>query len=68
MFKVNGQSLKHLLAIDGIKPSADAQLNVNVELKAGYGLSDRCRPQEPVIVAACASRARRIGSPVPELL
>jgi hypothetical protein len=27
---------KHVLAIAGIKPVADAQLNVNIELKAGY--------------------------------
>lgn len=27
---------KHVLAIEGIKPRADAQVSVNIELKAGY--------------------------------
>jgi hypothetical protein len=27
---------KHILAIEGIKPSADAQVSVNVDIKAGF--------------------------------
>jgi hypothetical protein len=27
---------KHVLAIEGIKPRADAQVSVNIDIKAGY--------------------------------
>jgi len=33
---VSGDMTKHLLAIAGIKPSADAQVSVNIDIKAGY--------------------------------
>lgn len=33
---VSADMTKHMLAIAGIKPRADAQVNVNVDIKAGY--------------------------------
>lgn len=37
---------KHVLAIEGIKPSSDAQVSVNIDIKAGYviDLSDSTKP------------------------
>jgi hypothetical protein len=37
---------KHVLAIAGIKPSSDAQVSVNIDIKAGYviDLSEDKRP------------------------
>jgi hypothetical protein len=37
---------KHVLAIGGIKPSADAQVSVNIDIKAGYviDLTDSPKP------------------------
>jgi len=36
---------KHVLAIEGIKPRADAQVSVNIDIKAGYviDLTDEAR-------------------------
>ncbi len=40
---------KHMLAIAGIKPSADAQVSVNIDIKAGYviDLTDSPKLVEP---------------------
>ena len=37
---------KHVLAIEGIKPRADAQVSVNIDIKAGYviDLTDAAKP------------------------
>ena len=37
---------KHVLAIEGIKPRADAQVSVNIDIKAGYviDLTDSAKP------------------------
>jgi hypothetical protein len=37
---------KHILAIEGIKPRADAQVSVNIDIKAGYviDLTDQAKP------------------------
>jgi hypothetical protein len=41
---------KHVLAIAGIKPTADAQVSVNIDIKAGYviDLTDDPRPMRDV--------------------
>lgn len=41
---------KHMLAIAGIKPTADAQVSVNIDIKAGYviDLTDEPRPMRDV--------------------
>jgi PAB1-binding protein PBP1 len=39
---------KHVLAIEGIKPSADTQVSVNIDIKAGYVI-DLTRKRDPVI-------------------
>jgi hypothetical protein len=33
---VSFEASKHTLAIEGIKPTADAQVSVNIDIKAGY--------------------------------
>jgi hypothetical protein len=43
---VSFDASKHVLAIAGIKPATDPQLNVNIELKAGYVI-DLSEPGEP---------------------
>jgi hypothetical protein len=40
----------HLLNIAGHKPKADAQLSVNIELKAGYVLDLRDEPRQPPVI------------------
>jgi hypothetical protein len=47
---VSLDATKHVLAIAGIKPSADAQVSVNIELKAGYVI-DLSEPPKTVIDA-----------------
>ncbi len=43
---VSFDATKHVLALAGIKPAADAQVSVNIDIKAGYviDLSDNPRP------------------------
>jgi hypothetical protein len=43
---VSFDATRHVLAIAGIKPATDPQLNVNIELKAGYVI-DLSEPGEP---------------------
>jgi hypothetical protein len=43
---VSFDASKHILAIAGIKPATDPQLNVNIELKAGYVI-DLSEPDQP---------------------
>lgn len=33
---VSFEASKHVLAIAGIKPTADAQVSINIDIKAGY--------------------------------
>lgn len=42
---VSADMSKHVLAIGGIKPTADAQVSVNIDIKAGYviDLTDEAR-------------------------
>jgi hypothetical protein len=49
---VSADVSKHLLAIAGIKPSADAQVSVNIDIKAGYviDLSNEPRPMRTIDV------------------
>jgi hypothetical protein len=49
---VSLDATKHLLGIAGIKPSEDARVNVNIELKAGYviDLSERQERDMPKII------------------
>jgi len=44
---------KHMLAIAGIKPTQDAQVSVNIDIKAGYviDLSDEPKPMRDVTPA-----------------
>jgi hypothetical protein len=44
--KVSLEAVKYSLGVAGIKPAADAQVNVNIELKAGYVI-DLSEPGEP---------------------
>jgi len=48
---VSFDASKHVLAIAGIKPAADAQVNVNLELRAGYviSLEERDGPAAKII-------------------
>jgi hypothetical protein len=39
------EASRHVLAIDGIKPAAEAQVSVNIELRAGYVIDLR-EPEE----------------------
>jgi hypothetical protein len=39
---------KHMLAIAGIKPSADPQVSVNIDIKAGYVIDLSDAPKQPV--------------------
>jgi predicted DNA-binding protein (UPF0251 family) len=41
---------KHVLAIEGIKPTADAQLSVNIDIKAGFviDISEPAQAMKPV--------------------
>ncbi len=43
---VSFDATKHVLALAGIKPAADAQVSVNIDIKAGYviDLSDNPKP------------------------
>jgi hypothetical protein len=43
---VSADVSKHTLAIAGIKPAADAQVSVNIDIKAGYviDLTDAAKP------------------------
>ena len=47
---VSFDASKHLLALAGIKPTADAQVSVNVEIKAGYVI-DLSEPGDRAISA-----------------
>ncbi|HZR88406.1 MAG TPA: hypothetical protein VFB02_16480 [Bradyrhizobium sp.] len=57
---------RHLLGIAGIKPSADAQVSVNIDIKAGYviDLSEDSRPTVDVTPARPGS-ARQIEQQKP---
>jgi hypothetical protein len=37
---------KHALAIEGIKPTHDAQVSVNIDIKAGYVIDLRDEPRD----------------------
>jgi lambda repressor-like predicted transcriptional regulator len=41
---------KHILAIEGVKPRQDAQVNVNIEQKAGYVIVLTRRADEPSVI------------------
>jgi len=47
---VSGDMTKHVLAIAGIKPTADAQVSVNIDIKAGYviDLTDNAPPMKTI--------------------
>lgn len=47
---VSLDATKHVLGIAGIKPTQDAQVSVNIELKAGYviDLSDDPKPMRTI--------------------
>lgn len=47
---VSFDATKHVLALAGIKPSADAQVSVNIDIKAGYviDLSDSPKPVQVI--------------------
>jgi hypothetical protein len=53
---VSFDATKHVLALAGIKPVADAQVSVNIELKAGYviDISETERPA-PITIDGVAS-------------
>lgn len=44
---VSFEASKHVLAIAGIKPTADAQVSVNIDIKAGFVI-DLTEPPKPV--------------------
>lgn len=46
---------KHVLAIAGIKPTADAQVSVNIDIKAGYVI-DLSGDQRPATIDVSPSR------------
>jgi hypothetical protein len=46
---------KHVLAIAGIKPTADAQVSVNIDIKAGYVI-DLSEGAKPVVDARLTQR------------
>jgi len=41
---------KHILAIEGIKPRADAQVSVNIDIKAGYVIDLTDEPKRPPMI------------------
>jgi len=41
---------KHMLAISGIKPRADAQVSVNIDIKAGYVIDLTDEPKRPPMI------------------
>jgi hypothetical protein len=49
--KVALDATKFSLGVAGIKPAADAQVNVNIELRAGYviDLSERDQPAAKIV-------------------
>jgi len=47
---VRDSASEYVLALAGIKPKADAQLSVNIELKAGYVLDLRDEPKAPPVI------------------
>jgi hypothetical protein len=46
---VSADVTKHVLAIAGIKPTADAQVSVNIDIKAGYVIDLTDAPRPPAI-------------------
>ncbi len=46
---VSFEASKHVLAIAGIKPTADAQVSVNIDIKAGYVIDLTDEPKRPAI-------------------
>ena len=46
---VSFEASKHVLAIAGIKPAADAQVSVNIDIKAGYVIDLTDAPHKPMI-------------------
>ena len=60
--RVQMEAASRVLANNGIKPPADAQVNVNIEMKAGYVI-DLSEPDEPRFSDAQAL-AKAIGEPV----
>jgi hypothetical protein len=41
---------KHILAIEGIKPTSDAQVSVNIDIKAGYVIDLSDEPKRPPMI------------------
>jgi len=41
---------KHILAIEGIKPRADAQVSVNIDIKAGYVIDLTDETKQPPMI------------------
>jgi hypothetical protein len=47
---VSADVSKHMLAIAGIKPTSDAQVSVNIDIKAGYVIDLRDEPDRPSVI------------------
>lgn len=47
---VSADVSKHTLAIAGIKPTADAQVSVNIDIKAGYVIDLTDAPKRPSVI------------------
>jgi hypothetical protein len=45
---VSFEASKHVLAIAGIKPAADAQVSVNIDIKAGYVIDLTDKPMKEI--------------------
>lgn len=52
---VSADVSKHALAIAGIKPAHDAQVSVNIDVRAGYWI-DTSEPDKPGIIDVSATR------------
>lgn len=59
---VSFEASKHMLGIAGIRPAAEAQVSVNIELKAGYviDLSEGPRPSFPAEGNAAPQKPKQI--------
>jgi len=59
---VSFEASKHVLAIAGIKPTADAQVSVNIDIKAGYVIDLTDQPRGPLIAQQAHIDAKPLKS------
>jgi hypothetical protein len=59
---VSADVSKHTLAIAGIKPAQDAQVSVNIDIKAGYVIDLTDAPRGPLIAQQAHIDAKPLKS------